>query len=92
MPPADPKGQGQATGDRIHIHIFQSGSIQMVTDVGIDPAGDVSVANNWKVVDAVVAKHPADRISTTGSWQGVVVAYGIAAPVKTPLLGQVRQP
>ena len=35
MTPANPKGQGQATGDLIHM--FQSGSIQMVTDVGIDP-------------------------------------------------------
>jgi hypothetical protein len=78
------------TGDLIHM--FQSGSIQMVTDVGIDPAGDVWVANNWNVVDAAVAKHPADPISTKGGWQGVVVLYAIAAPVKTPLPGQVRQP
>jgi hypothetical protein len=46
------------------IHMFQSGSIQMVTEVGVDPTGDVWVANNWNVVDAVVAKHAADPIST----------------------------
>ena len=29
------------------IHVFQSGSIQAVTDVAIDPAGNVWAANNW---------------------------------------------
>jgi len=46
--------------------MFQSGSIQMVSDVGIDPGGDVWVANNWNAVDAVVARQPADPISTKG--------------------------
>jgi hypothetical protein len=36
---------GTKTGDVIHI--FQSGAIQMITDVGIDPAGNVWAANNW---------------------------------------------
>jgi hypothetical protein len=91
MAGADPKAQaGAKTGDLIHM--FQSGGIQMVTDIGIDPAGDVWVANNWNVVDAVVAKHPPGPISTKGGDQGVAVIYGVAAPVKTPLSGQVRQP
>src|SRR5215467_15364765 len=37
--------RGTKAGDVIHI--FQSGTIQMVTDVSIDPAGNVWVANNW---------------------------------------------
>ena len=38
MAGADPKGHpGVKPGDLIHM--FESGSIQMITDVGIDPAG-----------------------------------------------------
>jgi hypothetical protein len=91
MAGADPKDQpGVKPGDLIHM--FESGSIQMITDVGIDPAGNVWAANNWNDLNAVVAKDPADPISTKGGGQGVVVIYGVAAPVKTPLLGQPRQP
>ena len=34
---------GTKTGDVIHV--FQSGAIQMITDVGMDPAGNVAAAN-----------------------------------------------
>lgn len=81
---------GTKTGDVIHI--FQSGAIQMITDVGIDPAGNVWGANNWNDLDSVVAKDPAEPISTKGGGQGVVVIYGVAAPVRTPLIGKVRRP
>lgn len=92
MAGADPKGNatGAKTGDLVHV--FQSGSIQMITDVGIDPAGNVWATNNWNVRDAVIAKAPAGPISTKGGGQGVVVIYGVAAPVRTPLIGQVQQP
>ena len=81
--------QGIHFGDVIHI--FQSGGIQMITDVGIDPAGNVWAANNWNDLNAVVTKDPTDPISTKGGGQGVVAIYGVAAPVKTPLIGHVRQ-
>jgi hypothetical protein len=92
MAGADPQGHAAGTKTGDVIHIFQSGAIQMITDVGIDPAGNVWAANNWNDLDAVVAKDPADPISTKGGGQGVVVIYGVAAPVKTPLIGSVRQP
>ena len=52
----DTKGHpaGTKTGDVIHV--FQSGSIQMITDVAIDPAGNVWAANNWNNLEAVVAE------------------------------------
>jgi hypothetical protein len=54
---------GTKTSDPIHI--FQSGSIQMITDVSIDPAGNVWAANNWNVVDAAMAdENPARPTST----------------------------
>jgi hypothetical protein len=56
------------------------------------PAGNVWAANNWNDLDAVVAKDPAGPISTKAGGQGIVVIYGVAAPVQTPLVSQVRRP
>jgi hypothetical protein len=81
---------GTKTGDVIHQ--FQSASIQMLTDVAIDPAGNVWAANNWNQQDAVMAYAPARPTSTQGGGSGITVIYGVAAPVKTPLIGTVRQP
>jgi hypothetical protein len=53
---------GTKAGDVIHI--FQSGSIQMVTDVSIDPAGNVWVANNWNNLQAAAGSNPAGPTST----------------------------
>jgi hypothetical protein len=78
------------TGDAIHV--FQSGSIQILTDVAVDPAGNVWAANNWNLIEAVIAKDPARPTSTWGGGSGITVIYGVAAPVTTPLLGQLRRP
>jgi hypothetical protein len=53
---------GTKAGDVIHI--FQSGSIQMVTDVSIDPAGNVWIANNWNNLDAAAGSNPSRPTST----------------------------
>jgi len=86
----DTKGHpgGTKTGDAVHV--FQNGSIQMVTDVSIDPAGTVWVANNWNNLDAVGDADPARATSTWGGGTGIVTIYGPAAPVKTPLIGPSR--
>ena len=55
----------------------------MITDVGVDPAGNVWAANNWDNLDAVVSNDPPRPISTQAGGQGIVVIYGVAAPVKT---------
>ena len=47
MAGAEPKGHPAGTKPGDVIHQFQSGSIQMLTDVAIDPAGNVWAANNW---------------------------------------------
>ena len=90
MAGAEPKGQtaGAKPGDLIHQ--FQNGSIQMLTDVVIDPAGDIWAANNWNSPEAAVLDRPGNSISTWGGGSGLTVIYGVAAPVKTPLLGTVR--
>jgi len=79
---------GTKAGDLIHI--FQSGTIQMVTDVAIDPAGNVWVANNWNLLEAAAGPNPAYPTSTWGGGSGFTVIYGVAAPVKPPRIGKVQ--
>src|SRR5271155_498873 len=88
----DTKGHPAGTKTGNVIHQFQSGSIQMVTEVAVDPAGNVWAANNWNAQDAVMAYDPSRPTSTWGGGSGITVIYGVAAPVKTPLMGTVRQP
>jgi streptogramin lyase len=80
---------GTKAGDVIHI--FQSGSIQMVTDVSIDPAGNVWVANNWNNLEAAAHPDPSRPTSTWGGGSGFTVIYGVAAPVKPPRIGPVQK-
>jgi len=86
----DTKGHpaGTETGDLIHR--FTGGSIQMITDVNIDPAGDVWVANNWNSVDGVSAENPVFATSTWGGGSGLTVIYGVASPVKPPRVGLAK--
>jgi len=58
--------------------------------VQIDPAGNVWSANNWNLVEAAIAEDPVRATSTWGGGSGLTVIYGIAAPVKTPLIGPVQ--
>jgi hypothetical protein len=84
--------KGHPAGTKIGdvIHIFQSGSIQMVTDVSIDPAGNVWVANNWNSLQGAAGEDPPRPVSTWGGGSGFTVIYGVAAPVEPPRLGKVR--
>ena len=81
---------GTKTGNVIHV--FQSGSIQMVTDASIDPAGNVWAANNWNSLDAAASPNPTRPTSTWGGGSGFTVIYGVAAPVQPPRMGKVRKP
>jgi hypothetical protein len=87
---AEPRGHPTGTKPGDVIHVFQSGSIQMITDVSIDPAGNAWAANNWNFPPAVLDDVPAQPTSTWGGGSGFTVIYGVASPVKTPLMGQVR--
>ena len=90
MAGVDTKGHpaGTKTGDVIHI--FQGGSIQMLTDVNIDPAGNVWAANNWNDAQAATSGNPFRPTSTWGGGSGLTVIYGVAAPVKPPRIGKVQ--
>jgi hypothetical protein len=79
---------GTKPGDLLHV--FKSGSIQMLTDVSIDPAGNVWAANNWNDPAAATATDPVRATSTWGGGSGLTVIYGAAAPVKGPRMGVMR--
>jgi hypothetical protein len=50
------------------------------------------VANNWDNVEAATSADPFRPTSTQGGGSGFTIIYGVAAPVKTPLIGTVRKP
>ena len=72
------------------VHVFKGGSIQMLTDVAIDPAGNVWAANNWNNPVAAISGNPDRAISTWGGGSGLTVIYGVAAPVEPPRIGVVK--
>jgi hypothetical protein len=79
---------GTQTGDVLHV--FKSGSIQLLTDTSIDPAGNLWAANNWNLYKQAMASSPDPRFSTWGGGSGLTVIYGVAAPVKPPRIGVVK--
>ena len=68
------------------------GGLQIITDVAVDPAGNVWVANNWDRPDEGFKKDPEPALSTRFGGNGTVVFFGLAKPVKTPLIGPPRAP
>ncbi|MGD0188617.1 MAG: hypothetical protein ABSC25_25710 [Roseiarcus sp.] len=83
---------GMKTGDAISPPSgYVGGGQQMLVDIGVGPAGDVWVTNNWQDYKAALGKVD-EGLSTLGGGQGVVVFFGMAKPVKTPLIGPPRQP
>ena len=86
----DTKGHPTGTKAGDLIHQFTGGGIQMITDVNIDPAGDVWVANNWNSIDAATAENPVFATSTWGGGSGLTVIYGVAGPVKPQRVGLAK--
>jgi streptogramin lyase len=70
---------------------YEGGGMQAQVDIDIDPAGNLWVSNNWQNFDAALGR-VAEPLSTLGAGQGIVVFYGMAKPVHTPLIGPVQQP
>jgi hypothetical protein len=83
---------GMKTGDPISPPSGHIGGLQIITDVAIDPAGNLWVANNWDRPDEGFKKAPELALSTRFGGNGTVVFFGLAKPVKTPLIGPVRAP
>jgi len=83
---------GLETGDPISPSGGFVGGLQIITDVEIDPAGNVWVANNWDRPDQGFKQVPEEALSTRFGGNGVVVFFGLAKPVHTPLIGPVQAP
>jgi hypothetical protein len=83
---------GTKTGDPISPPSGYIGGLQIITDVAVDPAGNLWVANNWDRPDEGFKKVPDLALSTRFGGNGTVVFFGLAKPVKTPLIGPPRQP
>jgi len=84
---------GMKTGDPISPPGGYIGGLQILTDLAIDPAGNVWVANNWDLPEqAGFKKVPPPALSTRFGGNGTVVFFGLAKPVRTPLIGPPRQP
>ncbi|MCP9801596.1 hypothetical protein [Synechococcus sp. RedBA-s] len=83
---------GTKTGDAISPSGgYVGGGMQQLVDVGIGPAGDVWLTNNWEIDSAGLGQAP-EALSTRGAGQGIVVFFGMAKPVKTPQIGPVQKP
>jgi streptogramin lyase len=81
---------GMKTGDAISPPGgYVGGGLQLQVDVGIGPAGDVWATNNWQDHTLCYGR-PSEAVSTRCGGEGVVVFYGMAKPVLTPLIGPPR--
>jgi hypothetical protein len=63
-----------------------------ITDVVIDPAGNVWVANNWENPHQGLTRVPDPTQATRFGGNGTVVFFGLAKPVRTPLIGPPSAP
>ncbi len=81
---------GMKTGDQISPPGgYVGGGLQMLTDIAVDPAGNVWAMNNWQDIDACIGTPP-EGLSTRCGGQGVVIFYGMAKPVRAPQIGPAR--
>ena len=81
---------GVHTGDQISPPGgYVGGGLQMQTDLGIDPAGNVWVMNNWQDIDSCIGT-PKEALSTRCGGQGVTIFYGMAKPVRAPQIGPAQ--
>ena len=81
---------GFKTGEPISPPLgYVGGGLQMNTDLAIDPAGNVWVMNNWQEIGACFHRL-SEALSTRCGGDGVTIFYGMAKPVRTPLIGPAR--
>jgi hypothetical protein len=68
---------------------YVGGGMQWLTDVGVDPAGNVWVADNWQDDQSCFGLQP-EAASTRCGGNGLTVFYGMAKPVRAPQIGPAR--
>jgi hypothetical protein len=81
---------GMKTGDPISPKGgFVGGGVQWLTDVAVDPAGNVWVANNWQDYNVCFGMGT-EAVLTHCGGNGLTVFYGLAKPVSAPQIGPAR--
>lgn len=82
---------GMKTGDPISPPGgYVGGGMSYLTDISIDPAGNVWVADNWETPDACWNPNFSEARSTQCGGNGLTVFYGMAKPVRAPQIGPAR--
>jgi hypothetical protein len=82
---------GMKTGDPISPPGgYVGGGMQPLTDIAIDPAGNVWVADNWQRPETCFAPYASEAKSTLCGGNGLTVFYGMARPVAAPQIGPAR--
>jgi DNA-binding beta-propeller fold protein YncE len=69
---------------------YVGGGMQPLTDIAIDPAGNVWVADNWQRPQSCFAPYANEAKSTLCGGNGLTVFYGMAKPVRAPQIGPAR--
>jgi DNA-binding beta-propeller fold protein YncE len=81
---------GLKAGDSISPANGYIGGLKTVTGVALDPAGNVWVANSWDQTLAGFKQVPDEALSTRFAANTTVVFFGMAKPVRTPMIGPAQ--
>jgi len=81
---------GLKTGDPITPSGGYIGGLQTVAPIAIDPAGNAWVGNGFHDTETGFSKLPHEAQSTQFGAHTIVVFFGVAKPVRTPLSGPVE--
>jgi hypothetical protein len=81
---------GVHTGEQISpLGGYVGGGMQMLTDIAVDPAGNVWAMNNWQDIDSCIGT-PKEALSTRCGGEGITIFYGMAKPVRAPQIGPAK--
>jgi len=78
---------GLKTGDPITPSEGYIGGLQIVAPIVLDPAGNAWVGNGWNDTKAGFSEVPPEAQSTWFPAHTIVVFFGVAKPVRTPIIG-----
>jgi hypothetical protein len=82
---------GMKTGDPISPPGgYVGGGMQPLTDIAVDPAGNVWVADNWQRPVTCFEPSADEATSTLCGGSGLTVFYGMAKPVRAPQIGPAQ--
>jgi sugar lactone lactonase YvrE len=78
---------GLKTGDPITPSEGYIGGLKIIAPIALDPAGNVWVGNGFNDTKAGFSEIPPEAQSTQFPAHTMVVFFGVAKPVRTPLIG-----